>query len=125
MVTTLRLVTLTDAHRPELLATMRDPEMLRFTRTPRPDARGWLDGWLPVRRLRSRAWATEPSETACDDAVGIQRIPLPTRVQRFAPLLNVSERCRASAGCARIACVPARDPDHSRPESGLLSSGQG
>lgn len=41
-----RLVTFTDDHVPALLATMRDPEVLRFTRTPHPMPDGWLENWL-------------------------------------------------------------------------------
>jgi RimJ/RimL family protein N-acetyltransferase len=45
VVTTIRLVALDDEHVPALLATMRDPEILRFTRTPDPMPEGWLDQW--------------------------------------------------------------------------------
>jgi RimJ/RimL family protein N-acetyltransferase len=45
-VTTIRLVTLTEEHVPALLETMRDPEVLRFTRTPDPMPDGWIDQWL-------------------------------------------------------------------------------
>lgn len=31
---------------PALLVTMRDPEVLRFTRTPDPMPEGWIDRWL-------------------------------------------------------------------------------
>ncbi len=44
--TTIRLVPLGDAHVPALLETMRDPEILRFTRTPDPMPPGWIDEWL-------------------------------------------------------------------------------
>ena len=44
--TDVRLVPLTDEHVPALLETMRDPDVLRFTRTPHPMPDGWLDGWL-------------------------------------------------------------------------------
>lgn len=40
-----RLVPLTDEHVPALLETMRDPAILRFTRTPDPMPEGWLDEW--------------------------------------------------------------------------------
>jgi ribosomal-protein-alanine N-acetyltransferase len=41
-----RLVPLTTAHVPDLLATMADPEVLRFTRTPAVVTEEWLHGWL-------------------------------------------------------------------------------
>lgn len=40
-----RLVPLADEHVPALLDTMRDPEILRFTRTPDPMPEGWLEKW--------------------------------------------------------------------------------
>ena len=43
--TTLRLVGLEDEHVTALLETMRDAEVLRFTRTPDPKPEGWLDEW--------------------------------------------------------------------------------
>jgi RimJ/RimL family protein N-acetyltransferase len=43
--TTIRLVALGDEHVPALLETMRDEEILRFTRTPDPMPEGWLDQW--------------------------------------------------------------------------------
>lgn len=58
MVATIRLVTLGAAHRSALLETMRDPEVLRFTRTPDPMPEGWLDTWLARFDGRQRAaWA--------------------------------------------------------------------
>ncbi len=44
--TAIRLVTLTDEHVPALLETMRDPDVLRFTRTPHPMPDGWIEQWL-------------------------------------------------------------------------------
>ncbi len=44
--TTIRLVPLADEHVPALLETMRDPTVLRFTRTPDPMPDGWLVDWL-------------------------------------------------------------------------------
>jgi ribosomal-protein-alanine N-acetyltransferase len=44
-VSTIRLVTLTDEHIPALLETMRDADVLRFTRTPHPMPDGWLEEW--------------------------------------------------------------------------------
>ncbi len=43
--TTIRLVPLSDEHVPALRETMRDPDVLRFTRTPDPMPEGWLDSW--------------------------------------------------------------------------------
>jgi RimJ/RimL family protein N-acetyltransferase len=43
---TVRLVELTDEHVAPLLRTMRDPDTLRFTRTPDPIPAGWLEEWL-------------------------------------------------------------------------------
>jgi len=45
-VPTIRLITLGDEHVPALLETMRDPEVLRFTRTPDPMPEEWLGQWL-------------------------------------------------------------------------------
>lgn len=42
----IRLVTLSDEHVPALLETMRDADVLRFTRTPDPMPDGWIDEWL-------------------------------------------------------------------------------
>jgi ribosomal-protein-alanine N-acetyltransferase len=47
-VPTIRLVALTAEHVPALLETMRDPEVLRFTRTPDPMPEGWLQDWLAL-----------------------------------------------------------------------------
>lgn len=56
--TTIRLVALADEHVPALLETMRDPEILRFTRTPHPMPEGWLEGWLSGFDGETRAaWA--------------------------------------------------------------------
>lgn len=43
---TIGLVPLGDEHVPALLETMRDEEVLRFTRTPHPMPDGWLGEWL-------------------------------------------------------------------------------
>jgi RimJ/RimL family protein N-acetyltransferase len=45
-VTTIRLVALGAEHIPALLETMRDPDVLRFTRTPHPMPDGWIEEWL-------------------------------------------------------------------------------
>jgi len=45
-VTTIRLVTLSESHIPALRETMRDAEVLRFTRTPDPMPDGWIENWL-------------------------------------------------------------------------------
>jgi RimJ/RimL family protein N-acetyltransferase len=41
----IRLVPLDDSHVPAMLETLRDPEVLRFTRTPQPLPESWLDEW--------------------------------------------------------------------------------
>ncbi|MCW2828036.1 MAG: hypothetical protein JWQ67_1652 [Marmoricola sp.] len=43
---TFRLAPLADEHVPALRETMRDEEVLRFTRTPHPMPDGWLERWL-------------------------------------------------------------------------------
>ena len=56
--TTIRLVVLTEEHVPALLETMRDPDVLRFTRTPDPMPEGWLQEWLGrFDGERRAAWA--------------------------------------------------------------------
>ena len=45
-VSSIRLVTLTAEHVPALPETMRDPDVLRFTRTPHPMPAGWIHSWL-------------------------------------------------------------------------------
>jgi len=45
-VSAIRLVTLSAEHLPDLRETMRDGEVLRFTRTPDPMPDGWLEEWL-------------------------------------------------------------------------------
>jgi ribosomal-protein-alanine N-acetyltransferase len=45
-VTTIRLVPLTDEHVPLLQETMRDPDVLRFTRTPDPMPDGWVHAYV-------------------------------------------------------------------------------
>jgi ribosomal-protein-alanine N-acetyltransferase len=45
-VTTIRLAALTAEHIPALLETMRDPEVLRFTRTPDPMPEGWIQEYV-------------------------------------------------------------------------------
>ncbi len=42
----IRLVPLGTEHVPALLETMRDPEVLRFTRTPDPMPEEWLEQWM-------------------------------------------------------------------------------
>lgn len=42
----LRLEPLGREHVPDLLATMSDPDVLRFTRTPVPMPDGWVEEWL-------------------------------------------------------------------------------
>ena len=42
----IRLDTLTEEHVPALLETMRDPDVLSFTRTPHPMPDGWIEQWL-------------------------------------------------------------------------------
>ncbi|MET0838545.1 MAG: GNAT family N-acetyltransferase [Marmoricola sp.] len=44
--TAIRLVPLTQEHVPALLETMRDPDVLRFTRTPDPMPEGWVHEYL-------------------------------------------------------------------------------
>ena len=44
--TSIRLVPFGHEHVPALLDTMRDPDVLRFTRTPDPMPEGWLPKWL-------------------------------------------------------------------------------
>jgi RimJ/RimL family protein N-acetyltransferase len=45
-VTTIRLVPLGEEHVPALLETMRDPDVLRFTRTPDPMPDGWIRDYV-------------------------------------------------------------------------------
>lgn len=45
-VSSIALVPLTRAHVPDLLETMRDHDVLRFTRTPQPMPDGWIQTWL-------------------------------------------------------------------------------
>jgi ribosomal-protein-alanine N-acetyltransferase len=42
----MQLVPLTEEHVPDLLETMRDTDVLRFTRTPDPMPDGWVHRWL-------------------------------------------------------------------------------
>ena len=53
--TSIRLVTLTAEHVPALLETMRDPVVLRFTRTPDPMPDGWVEQWVAQFDGRHRA----------------------------------------------------------------------
>ena len=46
LVSTIRLVLLTEAHVPALLETMRDPDVIRYTRTPDPMPEGWVHEYL-------------------------------------------------------------------------------
>ncbi len=52
---TVRLVALEEEHLPPLLRTMRDDDVLRFTRTPDPMPDGWLQEWLAAFDGRVRA----------------------------------------------------------------------
>ena len=53
-----RLCPLGPEHVPDLLATMADPDVLRFTRTPVPMPDGWVEEWLTDFDGRRRAaWA--------------------------------------------------------------------
>jgi ribosomal-protein-alanine N-acetyltransferase len=62
-VSTIRLVPFTDSHVPALLETMRDGDVLRYTRTPDPMPDGWLDGWRQGFDGKSRAcWAIVDAE---------------------------------------------------------------
>jgi len=45
-VTAIRLVPLGEEHVPALLETMRDPDVLRFTRTPDPMPDGWIHDYV-------------------------------------------------------------------------------
>jgi ribosomal-protein-alanine N-acetyltransferase len=45
-VTTIRLVPFTEEHVPALQETMRDPDVLRFTRTPDPMPDGWVHEYV-------------------------------------------------------------------------------
>jgi ribosomal-protein-alanine N-acetyltransferase len=57
-VTEIRLVPLTAEHESALLETMRDPDVLRFTRTPQPMPEGWLRQWLGgLDDVRRKGWA--------------------------------------------------------------------
>ena len=56
--TTIRLVPLGEEHVPALLETMRDPAVLRFTRTPDPMPDGWVHEYIAKFDGRHRAgWA--------------------------------------------------------------------
>ena len=54
--TTIRLVPLAAEHVPALRETMRDPEVLRFTRTPDPMPDGWIEDYVAGVEGRMR-WA--------------------------------------------------------------------
>ncbi len=43
---TIRLVEFADEHVPAMVETMRDPEVLRYTRTPDPMPEGWIHEYL-------------------------------------------------------------------------------
>ena len=56
--TNIRLVPLDDTHVPAMLETLRDPDVLRFTRTPQPMPDGWLDEWRSqFDGIHRAAWA--------------------------------------------------------------------
>ncbi|KQT94553.1 hypothetical protein ASG49_06760 [Marmoricola sp. Leaf446] len=60
-----RLVPLTDAHVPDLLAAMADPDVLRFTRTPRVVTEEWVRGWVERFDGHDRvAWAVVDPDDA-------------------------------------------------------------
>ena len=53
-----QLVPLGPEHLPAMRETMRDPAILRFTRTPNPMPDGWLESWLgKFDHERRFAWA--------------------------------------------------------------------
>ncbi|MBV9830494.1 MAG: GNAT family N-acetyltransferase [Marmoricola sp.] len=57
------LVPLGPEHLPALQETMRDPAILRFTRTPHPMPDGWLETWLgKFDQERRFAWAIEDDD---------------------------------------------------------------
>jgi RimJ/RimL family protein N-acetyltransferase len=57
-VTSIRLVPLAEEHVPALLETMRDPDVLRFTRTPDPMPDGWVHDYISRFDLEHRGgWA--------------------------------------------------------------------
>jgi RimJ/RimL family protein N-acetyltransferase len=69
-VTSIRLVDLTEEHVPALLETMRDPDVLRFTRTPDPMPEGWIHEYLSQFDGRHRAgWAVLDGEELVGYAV--------------------------------------------------------
>jgi RimJ/RimL family protein N-acetyltransferase len=69
-VSPIRLVPLGEEHVPALLETMRDPEVLRFTRTPDPMPQGWLAQWLARYDGEHRAaWAILDGEAFVGYAV--------------------------------------------------------
>jgi len=69
-VTSIRLVPLAEEHVPALLETMRDPDVLRFTRTPDPMPDGWIHDYLARFRSDDRAgWAVMQDEQLVGYAV--------------------------------------------------------
>jgi ribosomal-protein-alanine N-acetyltransferase len=69
-VTTIRLVRLGEEHVPALLETMRDPDVLRFTRTPDPMPDGWIHDYLTRFDFEHRAgWAILDGEELVGYAV--------------------------------------------------------
>ncbi|ROR90611.1 GNAT family N-acetyltransferase [Nocardioides aurantiacus] len=66
-----RLVPLRDAHVPDVLAVMADPDVLRFTRTPHVVTEDWVRGWVARFDGRDRlAWAVvDPHDTFLGYAV--------------------------------------------------------
>jgi len=70
-VTTIRLVPLERGHLPALREMMRDPEVLRFTRTPAPMPEGWLDEWFAGFDGHARAaFAVVDHRPGGDETVG-------------------------------------------------------
>ena len=56
--TTIRLVPLAEEHEQALLETVRDPDVLRFTRTPDPMPDGWVHEYVERFRTEDRGgWA--------------------------------------------------------------------
>lgn len=66
-----RLVSLTEEHVPAMLETMRDEEILRFTRTPYPVPDGWLREWLSTFEVGRRVIfaIVDDDDTFCGYAV--------------------------------------------------------
>lgn len=66
-----RLVPLARQHLPAVLETMRDPEALRFTRTPVPMPDGWIEEWLGrFDGVHRAAWAILDGPDEAPEIVG-------------------------------------------------------